>query len=120
MKKTSEKEVTKDPKRVETARKDREIYMNNLKESILKDAKKCGGNATNAGNETTYASNEATSATNTAITPVTTTRSNDMSMALVYLLSLLLVFVYYSLFRLKIKNRINHNEFMFLKNLNNE
>ena len=33
-------EVTKDPKRVEAARKGREKYMNKLKESILNDAKK--------------------------------------------------------------------------------
>ena len=39
MDKTSEK-VTKDPKRVEAARKGREKYMNKLKESILNDAKK--------------------------------------------------------------------------------
>ena len=37
--KTSEK-VTKDPKRVEAARKDREKCMNKLKESILNDVKK--------------------------------------------------------------------------------
>ena len=37
--KTSET-VTKDPKRVEAARKDREKYMNKLKESIPNDAKK--------------------------------------------------------------------------------
>ena len=51
--------------------------MNDLKDSILKDAKKGGGNTTNTGNETTYASNETTSAINTATTPATTTRSND-------------------------------------------
>ena len=39
MYKTSEK-VTKDPKRVEAARKGREKYMNKLKERILNDAKK--------------------------------------------------------------------------------
>ena len=39
MDKISEK-VTKDPKRVEAARKGREKYMNKLKESILNDAKK--------------------------------------------------------------------------------
>ena len=42
MEKTSEK-VTKDPKRVEAARKGREKYMNKLKESILNDAKKVAG-----------------------------------------------------------------------------
>ena len=39
MDKTSEK-VTKDPKRVEAARKGGEKHMNKLKETILKDAKK--------------------------------------------------------------------------------
>ena len=39
MDKTSEK-VTKDPKRVEAARRGREKYMNKLKESILNDGKK--------------------------------------------------------------------------------
>ena len=39
MYKTSKK-VTKDPKRVEAARKGREKYMNKLKERILNDAKK--------------------------------------------------------------------------------
>ena len=48
MEETSE-EVTKDPKRVETARKGREKYMNKLKESILNDAKK-GGETTNTSN----------------------------------------------------------------------
>ena len=71
MDKTSKK-VTKDPKRVEAASKGREKYMNKLKESILNDAKKGGGNTTNASNETT-------STTNTTNTPATsnTTRSND-------------------------------------------
>ena len=76
MDKTSKK-VTKDPKRVDAARKGREKYMNKLKESILNDAKKGGGDTTNASNETINGSNETTSATNTATTPATTTRSND-------------------------------------------
>ena len=41
MDKTLEK-ITKDPKRVEAARKGREKCMNKLKESILNDAKKVG------------------------------------------------------------------------------
>ena len=109
MEKTSGK-VTKDAKRVEAERKGREKYMNKLEESILNDAKK-GGDTTNASNETTNASNETTSATNTA------TRPNDITpMALVYLRSLPLVYVYFlhiTLFNPKIKNksmkkRINH------------
>ena len=39
MEKTSQK-ITKDPKRVEAARKCRENYMNKLKESILNDERK--------------------------------------------------------------------------------
>ena len=53
--------------------------MNKLKESILNDAKKGGGDTTNANNETANASNETTSATNIATTHAnnnTTTRSN--------------------------------------------
>ena len=78
-----------------------------MKENILNDAKKGGRDTTNSSNETTSAtknaSNETTSVTNTA-----TTRSNDtMSMALVYLLSLPWVLVYFLhiiLSSLKIKN----------------
>ena len=40
--------------------------MNKLKESILNDAKKGGGDTTNANNETTNASNETTSHTTNA------------------------------------------------------
>ena len=49
MDKTSEK-VTKDPKYVELVRKGRVKYMNKLKESILNDVKKGGGDTTNASN----------------------------------------------------------------------
>ena len=87
MDKTSWK-VTKDPKRVEAARKGREKYMNKLKESILNDAKKDGGDTTNTSNETTSstnnASNETTGPANNATSPATSTnnattatRSND-------------------------------------------
>ena len=69
--KTSEK-ATKDPERVEAARKGREKYMNKLKESILNDAKEGGGDTTNASNETINARNETTSTNNN-----TTTRSVD-------------------------------------------
>ena len=75
MDKTSQK-VTKDPKRVEAARKGRENYMNKLKESILNDTKK-------GSRDTSNASNETTSATTTTTTPATstnntvTTRSSD-------------------------------------------
>ena len=56
--KTSQK-VTKDPKRIEAARKGRGNSMNELKESILNDVKK----------DTSSASNETTSGINTATTP---------------------------------------------------
>ena len=102
MDKTSQK-VTKDPKRVEAARKSREKYMNKLKESILNDAKKRCGDITNASNETISASNETTSASNNAsnettsatstatthATSTTTTRSND---TYVYVVGMLAVF----------------------------
>ena len=71
MEKTSEK-VTTEPKRVEAARKGREKYKNELKESILNDVKKGSEDATNASNETSSAtnnsSNETTSVSNTATT----------------------------------------------------
>ena len=77
MDKTSKK-VTKDPKCVDAARKGREKYMNKLKESILNDAKKGGGDTTNASNETSNASIETTSATNNVTTHATsTTTTND-------------------------------------------
>ena len=63
MDKTSE-EVTKDPKRVEAARKDREKYMNKLTESILNDVKKGSEDTSNANNETTSVINTATARSN--------------------------------------------------------
>ena len=47
MNRTSEK-VTKDPKRIEVARKDKEKYMNKLKESIVNDVKKGSRDTSNA------------------------------------------------------------------------
>ena len=82
MDKTPQK-VTKNPKRVEAARKGRENYVNKFKESILKDVKKDIRDTRNAGSETTSVtsntSNETTSATNTATSTnnTVTTRSND-------------------------------------------
>ena len=46
MDKTPEK-ATKDPRRVEAARKGRENYMNKLKESILNDARKGSAGTSN-------------------------------------------------------------------------
>ena len=99
MDKTLQKVVTKDPKRLEAARKGREKYMNKLKESTLNYAKEGGGDTTNVSNETpsptsngsnstinstSNASNEITGAINTVSAPATstnntatTTRSND-------------------------------------------
>ena len=76
MDKTSKK-VTKNPKRVDATRKGREKYMNKLKESILNETKKGGGDTTNASNETNSGSNETTSATNTTTNHATTITSND-------------------------------------------
>ena len=66
----------KDPKRVETARRGKEKYMNKLKESILNNIKKGSGDTTNANNETTSANNNASNET-TSVTNTATTRSND-------------------------------------------
>ena len=106
MDKTSEK-VTKDPKRVEAARRGREKYMNKLKESILNDAKKGGGDTTNTSYETT-------SATNTATTPATTTRSNDTYIYGFGVLAVLAigvcVFFTYNTFQLKNKKLVNEKQ----------
>ena len=76
MDKTSQK-VTKDPKRVEAARKSRENYMNKVKENILNDARKGGEDASNASNETTCATNTATAPPTSTTSTTTTTRSSD-------------------------------------------
>ena len=112
MDKTSQN-VPKDPKRVEAARKDRENYMNKLKENILNDGKKGGRDSSNASNETT-------SPTNTIITPAPALPAPPpqdpvilMSMALVYLLSLPLEFAYFlhiKLRRLQTKNKSLKNK----------
>ena len=127
MDKTLEK-VTKDPKLVEAGHKCREKYMNDLKESILNDAKKGSGDTTNKNNETTSLLPIQAMKLPALLTmqvmklptpqPAPPPRGQMilMSMALVCLLSLPLVFVYFlhiTLFNLKIKNlsmknRINH------------
>ena len=76
MDKTSQK-VTKDPKRVEAARKSRENYMNKLKENILNDARKGDEDTSNASNETTCATNTATAPPTSTTSTTTTTRSSD-------------------------------------------
>ena len=75
MDKTSQK-VTKDPKRVEPARKARENCRNKLKENILIYAKQGGGDASNASNKTTSATNTAT-ASASSTTSTATKRSSD-------------------------------------------
>ena len=108
MDKTLEK-TTKDPKCVEAARKVREKYMNKLKESILNDAEKGGGDTTNASNETT-------SATNTTINPAasTTTRPNDTYVYGVGMLAVLAIsvceFFAYNTFQPKNKKQANEKK----------
>ena len=84
MDETSEK-VTKDPKGVDAACKGREKYMSKLRESILNDAEKGGGNTTNASNEitspTNNASNETISATSTTTTPATSTNNTTTTIS---------------------------------------
>ena len=123
MHKTSQK-VTKNPKRVETACKGRENYMNKLKESFLNNAKKGTGNTSNASNETSSAtsnaSNETTSATNTPTTTATstnntaTTRSSDTYVYGVGILADLAmsvcVFFAYSTYQVKNKKIVNENQ----------
>ena len=114
--KTSEK-VTKDQERVEAACKDREKYMNKLKESIINDAKKGSRDTTKTSSETrgptTNASNETTSLANNEIT----IRSNGAYIYSVDTLPVLAIgvciFFAYKLLRLQTKNKsmknnINH------------
>ena len=114
MDKTPQK-VTKEPKRVEAARKGRENYMNKLKESILNESEKGSGDTSNASNETT-------GTTNTAITPANstnntaTTRSSDTYVYGIGILAVLAiavcVFFTYNASKAaenkSMKNRINH------------
>ena len=76
MDKTSKK-VTKDPKRVGAARRSREKYMHKLKERILNDAKKGGGDTTNTSNETTSDTTNASNETTSPFTSSYATGSND-------------------------------------------
>ena len=86
--KTSEK-VTKDPKRIEAARKAREKYMNKLKESILNDAKKGSRDTTNTSNETISHTTNASNGTTSRTTDAITIRSNK---AYIYSFGTLAVF----------------------------
>ena len=81
MGKTSQK-VTKDkdPKRVDGGCKSRENLMKKMKDNILKDAKKGGGDTNDSSNETTRptnnSSNEATRPTNNSSNETTSVTNN--------------------------------------------
>ena len=126
MDKTSEK-ITQDPKRVGAGCKGRENYMNKYKESILNDAKKGSRDIPMQAMKVPALLTMQAMKLPTLPTPLppmppalTTPPPQDqtilMSMALVCLLSLPLMFVYFlhiTLFSLQIKNksmknRINH------------
>ena len=88
MGKTSQK-VTKDkdPKLVGAGRRGREHFMKKLKENILNDAKKGGGNTINSSNETT-------SITNTATTISIDTYVYDLGILAVLAIGVCLFFAY--------------------------
>ena len=113
MDKTLEK-ITKDPKRVEAARKGREKYTNKLKESILNDAKKGRGDTTNANNETTNASNETTTPATSTNNSTTTKRLNDIYIHGVGTLAVLAIgvciFFEYNTSQAKNKKLVNEKE----------
>ena len=103
MDKTPQK-VTKEPKRVETARKGKENYMNKLKESILNDAEKGSGDTSNASNETT-------GTTNTATTRSSDTYVYGIGILTVLAIAVCLFFTYNTSQAAKnksMKNTINH------------
>ena len=83
MDKKSEK-ITKDPKRVEAGCKGRENYMNKYKDSILNDAKKGSGDATNTSNETTSPTNSPSNETTSPINNASngTTSANNTTLRL--------------------------------------
>ena len=100
MDKTSQKVTkNKDPKRVDSGRKGRENFMKKMKENILNDAKKGGGDTTNSSNDTTSPNNnsndETTSATNNSsneTTSVTNTPAARPNNTYVYGVGVLSVF----------------------------
>ena len=59
--------VTKDPNNQDAARKGREKYMNELKESIITDVKKGGADNSGASNDATNDNNSATTSATVAI-----------------------------------------------------
>ena len=66
----------KDSERVDAGRKDRENFMKKMKENILDDAKKGGGDTANSSNETASSTSNSSNKT-TSVTNTTTTRWND-------------------------------------------
>ena len=129
MDKISEK-VTKDPKRQEQGKKSHETYMKRLKEKILEDNQLPTPSHTNSLRLPPLLLHLLPLPLRVILRllPLPTTQGQMIltPIALLYLLSLPLVFVYFSLFRLKIKklsikNRIRcHNDFMSLRNLYNK
>ena len=129
MDKISEK-VTKDPKRQEQGKKSHETYMKRLKEKILEDNQLPTPSHTNSLRLPPLLLHLLPLPLRVILRllPLPTTQGQMIltPIALLYLLSLPLVFVYFSLFRLKIKklsikNRIRcHSDFMSLRNLYNK
>ena len=115
MDKTSEK-VTKDPKRVAAGCKGREKYMNDLKKSILNDAKKKegSGDTTNTSNETTSPATNTSNETTSHTTNVAIIRSNDTYVYGVGMLAVLAigvcVFFAYNTFQSKNKKLVNEKQ----------
>ena len=129
MDKISEK-VTKDPKRQEQGKKSHETYMKRLKEKILEDNQLPTPSPTNSLRLPPLLLHLLPLRLRVILgllpLPITQDQMILTPIALLYLLSLPLVFVYFSLFRLKIKklsikNRIRcHSDFMSLRNLYNK
>ena len=117
----------KDPKRVDPGRKGRENFMKKMKEDILNDVKKGGGNTTNSSNEITSPTknpgNEPTSSTTNSSNKTTrptnnssnrTARSNNTyihGVGIVVVLAIgVCVFFAYNTFQPKNKKQANEKE----------
>ena len=106
----------KDPKRVDPGRKGRENFMKKMKEDILNDVKKGGGDTTNSSNEITSPTknpgNEPTSSTTNSSNK--TTRSNNTYIHGVGIVAVLAigvcVFFAYNTFQPKNKKQANEKE----------
>ena len=112
MGKTSQK-VTKDkdPKRVDGGCKSRENLMKKMKDNILKDAKKGGGDTNDSSNETTRPTNNSSNETTSVTNNITAIGSNDTYVYGVGILAVfaigVCVFFGYNTFS---KNKKNVNE----------